>query len=75
MWPMKVANQLFYMAISIVLIGGCNPEQLIRDRYMGRAILEPKLQPQPVERDVFGDAIVPKEATKRHLAEKASRHE
>lgn len=72
---MKAAIQLFCIAVLMVIMGGCTPEQLIRDRYMGRAILEPKLQPQLVKRDVFGQPILLKVEKKLRSDKKASRHE
>ena len=72
---MKATIFLLVIIAVISILSGCNSYRWWRDDYMGRTILEPKLAHERVERDPYGNPILPKGTNPSLSAKKVSRHD
>ena len=60
MRSMKVVPYITILTIVVLVLGSCESDPLLRDRYMGQGLVEPKLLQQIVRRDRLGNPILTK---------------
>jgi len=49
------------LTLAVLVLGGCDSDTLLRDRYMGQGLIEPELLQQRINRDQLGNPILTKE--------------
>jgi hypothetical protein len=52
----------FVVVLAAAALSACESRPLLRDWYVGRETLEPGLYVQTIERDAWGDPILPPQA-------------
>ena len=55
---MKIVPSLLVSSILIFILSACDTNPLLRDDYMGKKVVEPRLLPQPVARDGNGNPML-----------------
>ena len=60
MRSMKDVPYISILTLVVLVLGSCESDPLLRDRYMGQGLVEPELLQQIVRRDRLGNPILTK---------------
>ena len=60
MRSMKISPYIPVLTFAVLVLGSCESDPLLRDRYMGQGLIEPELLQQIVRRDQLGNPILTK---------------
>ena len=61
MRSMKVVPYTSILTLVVLVLGSCESDTLLRDRYMGQGLVEPQLLQKIVRRDRLGNPILTKD--------------